>query len=132
MENSSSDDELKELMIKYLTNKIETGDRLDNEGESDKIVDPSSPRSVRFQKWAMLSIALALLGLGAEIAAIALSGQELTYRAIFGKGELYMVSIGMLFSAAGELLYDRTRLGPEGAWQISLSLAAFLFHCSPP
>jgi hypothetical protein len=89
-------------------------------------IDPSHPRSTRIQKWVVLSGLLALFGLGSDAFAVLLTEQELTYSGVFGKGELYMASIGMVFAASGEMLYDRTRLAPAGAWQISLSLGAFI------
>ena len=51
--------------------------------------------------------------------------------AVLGKGELYMASVGMLFSAAGELLYDRTRIAAAGAWQVTAAVSTMMFALCP-
>ncbi len=38
-----------------------------------------------------------------------------------------MVSIGMLLSASGELLYDRTRIEAAAAWHISTTFLTVIF-----
>lgn len=94
--------------------------------EGMRQADPSHPISTKLQKWATFSVLLGLFGLGADVLAVLLTDQHLSYENIFGKGELYIVSVGMLASAAGELLYDRTRLGPSAAWQVTLSMVAII------
>ena len=94
--------------------------------DSGIIVDPSHPLSVRLQKWLILSVLLALLGVGTDALALVLTDQPITLSGVLGKGALYMVAIAMVFSAAGEMLYDRTRLGRAGAWQVSLTLGAII------
>ncbi|MEU4560979.1 hypothetical protein AB0F72_21580 [Actinoplanes sp. NPDC023936] len=88
--------------------------------------DPSHPVSVKLQKWLLFSLCLASLGVGTDLVAAALNAERFTPVGILGKGELYMVSIGMLFSAAGELLYDRTRLESSGAWQVSVAFVTLI------
>jgi hypothetical protein len=94
-------------------------------GASSK--DPSRAVSVKVQKWAVFSICLATIGIGSDIIATLMADTPLSVRAVLGKGELYMVSIGMLLSACGELLYDRARVSPTAAWEISTSFGAVIF-----
>jgi hypothetical protein len=42
-----------------------------------------------------------------------------------------MAAVGMLFSAAGELLYDRTRLEKAGSWQITTAIFTMMFALYP-
>ncbi len=90
-------------------------------------VDPSRPTSVKVQKWAVFSIFLAIVGIGSDAIAALMNSTPLSFEGILGKGELYMVSIGMLLSACGELLYDRTRVEPTPAWEISISFIGVIF-----
>lgn len=90
-------------------------------------IDPSSPVSTRLQKWLVFSGGLALFGVGSDLLASFLTPEGPSPSAILGRGELYMVTIGMLFSAAGELLYERTRLATAGAWQVTMAILMMMF-----
>jgi hypothetical protein len=93
--------------------------------------DPSQPWSTRLQKWVVFSAGLALLALFSDV----IAGLVLTNGArpvdVLGRGELYMASVGMLFSAAGELLYDRTRTDIAGSWQITMAVFTMMFALCP-
>jgi len=93
--------------------------------------DPSHPRSTRVQKWIVFSAGLAFFGLLSDV----LAGFVLTegYRpaAVLGRGELYMASVGMLFSASGELLYERVRMAATGAWQVTVAVLTMMFALCP-
>jgi len=94
--------------------------------------DPSHPSSTRLQKWLVFSAGLALFGLISDVlAGLVLAGESRPAAAVLGKGELYMASVGMLFSAAGELLYERTRMAAAGAWQITLAVSTMMFALCP-
>jgi len=57
--------------------------------------------------------------------------EEARPAAVLGRGELYMAAVGMLFSSAGELLYDRTRMDAAGAWQITVAILTMMFALCP-
>ncbi|GII97442.1 hypothetical protein Ssi02_76730 [Sinosporangium siamense] len=90
------------------------------------VKDPANPLRVKLHKWILFSLLLALLGILADLAAVALAEGEMTAAGILGKGELYLVNIGMLFSAAGELLYDRTRVETAAPWQITVCVLTLI------
>ena len=94
-------------------------------------VDPSHPVSTRLQKWLVFSAGLALFGVGSDVLASVLATSGPASATILGRGELYMVAIRMLFSAAGELLYERTRLERAGSWQVTLAIVTMMISLFP-
>jgi hypothetical protein len=106
----------------------EIGKEIVNQGIDQ---DPSHPVSTRLQKWLVFSVALALVGIGSDAVASTPHSKGLTMAGALGGGELYMVAISMLFSAAGELLYERTRLGNAGSWQVTLAFCTWIISIFP-
>ncbi|HEV2781399.1 MAG TPA: hypothetical protein VGX25_18615 [Actinophytocola sp.] len=80
------------------------------------MTDPTSPRDghpvkSKLTKWAMFTAGLVLATIVADIFASAVSQEPVSMGQLFGRGELFVVSIGLLVAASADLVFDRLLRG---------------------
>jgi hypothetical protein len=61
----------------------------------------------KLTKWAMFTIGLVLATVVADLFAFAVNHEPVSVGRLFGRGELFMVSIGLLVAASADLVFDR-------------------------
>ncbi|HEY0636013.1 MAG TPA: hypothetical protein VGD67_00050 [Pseudonocardiaceae bacterium] len=61
----------------------------------------------KMTKWAMFTVGLVLVTIAADVFSFLANRTPLTLSRLFGRGELFMVSIGLLIAASADLVFDR-------------------------